>query len=168
MPPLPPAWAAVAHKEAFHPGLPEMAAIISSVCKDADAGDRRPPVGSCFYADQVSSASVGAYLRRIVKYGECSNKVFINMFILIDRFAIVHPLTSQGVHRVIAAAFVVSVMGLQDKFQTYSDYAWICGLKDSSEMHNLVCEFFRAVDFDVAVSSGFHDHVETKLGGSAN
>eukprot|EP01062_Namystynia_karyoxenos_P012649 TRINITY_DN1456_c0_g1_i1.p1 TRINITY_DN1456_c0_g1~~TRINITY_DN1456_c0_g1_i1.p1 ORF type:complete len:169 (+),score=32.48 TRINITY_DN1456_c0_g1_i1:111-617(+) len=168
MPSLSPAWAAVSHMESFHPGLPEMAAIISSVCEDADLEGTRPPAGSCFYADQVSSASVGAYLRRLVKYGGCSPKVFTNMFILIDRFAIVYPLTSQGVHRVIAAAFVVSVMGLQDKFQTYSDYAWICGLKDSSEVHSLVCEFFGAVGFDVAVSSGEHTYVETKLGASAN
>eukprot|EP01062_Namystynia_karyoxenos_P060302 TRINITY_DN5184_c0_g1_i1.p2 TRINITY_DN5184_c0_g1~~TRINITY_DN5184_c0_g1_i1.p2 ORF type:complete len:195 (+),score=53.02 TRINITY_DN5184_c0_g1_i1:85-585(+) len=154
----------VAGRHSYHPGAPAIAAIISEVCSEADTGKATAvrPGNGAFRSVSVPSVTVAEYLARLIKHSDCSPSAFVLMFILVNRWAKRFDLTSLCVHRVMAAAFVVAVFSSDDEYDTFSRYGWICGLS-SSEMHTIVLEFIKAIDFDTNVSARDHERVGRRL-----
>eukprot|EP01062_Namystynia_karyoxenos_P061810 TRINITY_DN5443_c0_g2_i4.p1 TRINITY_DN5443_c0_g2~~TRINITY_DN5443_c0_g2_i4.p1 ORF type:complete len:189 (+),score=61.88 TRINITY_DN5443_c0_g2_i4:74-568(+) len=153
--------AAVAHLPTYHRAAPAIASIIEEVRADADlAASQAAPAHNPFQSTRTVQAH--KYLARLIKYSDASPSVLPVMFILIDRWAKSFLLTSQCLHRVLAAAFIAATYAADDCFLHFSDYQTICCIS-SAELRVLVTEFLGAIRFDVGVSAAEYGRVEFLL-----
>eukprot|EP01062_Namystynia_karyoxenos_P061805 TRINITY_DN5443_c0_g1_i1.p1 TRINITY_DN5443_c0_g1~~TRINITY_DN5443_c0_g1_i1.p1 ORF type:complete len:194 (+),score=71.31 TRINITY_DN5443_c0_g1_i1:84-584(+) len=158
-PPAP--FAAVDRLPSYHKGAPAIAAIIQSVSRDADLqAASTAPADSPFRGRCTVDAP--KYLAHLIKHSDASPAVVVIMFMLIDRWAKRFALTSQCLHRVMSAAFIVAAYARDDEFLSISDYEGICGIS-STVLRDLVTVFLGAIEFDVRMSAKDVTHVEGLL-----
>eukprot|EP01062_Namystynia_karyoxenos_P064529 TRINITY_DN574_c0_g1_i1.p2 TRINITY_DN574_c0_g1~~TRINITY_DN574_c0_g1_i1.p2 ORF type:complete len:167 (+),score=43.62 TRINITY_DN574_c0_g1_i1:94-594(+) len=155
-------WDAVCHLKSYHRAAPAIAETIAAVRDDADKTGTRP-AASIFRSVAVPSVSIAHYLMRLIKHSGCAPSVLVTMFILLDRFARRADLSSRCVHRAIAAAFIVAVLRGDDGFRSYGFYARVCGLQGASEVHEMVCAFLSACDFEIDISARAYARTEQAL-----
>ncbi|KAH3743936.1 Pho cyclin 6/7 [Pelomyxa schiedti] len=100
----------------------------------------------------VPKISVLDYMRRIAKYCPCAAHVFIVMCIYIDRVTRVHVmLTPTTVHRLILAAFVISMKFYSDKYYKNSYNARVGGV-DLEELNFLERSMLFMMDFNLVIT----------------
>lgn len=102
----------------------------------------------------MENPPVKEYLKRLAQYGGVSNAVFVTMLVYVDRIAAMYPsfmITTQNVHRLLAACFCVASKTHEDRHPRMSVLADVAGVT-LSELVTLEATFLAMINFRAHVS----------------
>lgn len=112
------------------------------------------PLDTPFDRKQDASApSLRRWLGRLFKEGGCSPAVFLAVLVYVDRLLEKCPalmLTSDNVHRVVAACFVIACKELEDRHMWMSGFARLTGIP-RDELVGLEVAMLRLLDHDTHI-----------------
>lgn len=101
----------------------------------------------------ASAPSLRRWLGRLFQEGGCSPAVFLAVLVYVDRLLEKCPtlmLTSDNVHRVVAACFVIACKELEDRHMWMSGFAKLTGIP-RDELVGLEVALLRLLDYDTHI-----------------
>lgn len=133
--------------------VPALSAVYSSLVAVVQQ-QRLPQKITRFHSKVAPSIGIDVYLQRIQTYFKCSDSCHVVALIYIDRAVKMHSdfvVTDLTIHRLLAAATVLSAKFLDDIFYSNAYYAKVCGL-GVKEMNLLESTFLSLVQWKLDVS----------------
>eukprot|EP00171_Calliarthron_tuberculosum_P015141 IDg15141t1 len=115
---------------------------------------------SVFFSVTEPAIEMHEYVRRLVRYANCSRSAFINALIYLQRLICVNPLlrlTPLNLHRLLTTAVVLAAKTLDDRCYSNAHYARVGGIATVGEMNRLELQMLATLRFRTFVSFNEYD-----------
>ena len=111
-----------------------------------------------FINKNIPSISLKDYLIRLINYSKINESTIIIVLIYIDRITKLNHflLTYSNIHKLILAAFILSIKYNEDTYYSMSIYAKIGGVT-LSELNKLEFEYIKLIGFDLFIQQKLYD-----------
>lgn len=121
---------------------------------------------SLFQSSRVPPISIMDYLKRIIKYSQCSPQCLVIMLIYLDRYTEASgvPLCFRNVHRLVITAIMVAAKLRDDIYFSNAYYSSIGGVTNS-ELNFLEVELLNTISWQTWVEPSEFTAYETDLYG---
>ena len=131
---------------------------------EANSRQNQTPAISKFHALRPPRISICDYLRRILRYGNCSGECFVLALVYIDRL-IKHQnfvICRLNIHRVVMTSLTLAAKFFDDAFYNNAYYAKIGGIP-VRELNSLEIEFLFLINFTLHVTPMDFFRYQTEL-----
>lgn len=115
---------------------------------------------SMFCASSEPGIDTESYLKRMVKYTNCSRGAFIAALVYLKRIAekckLLAP-TIYNMHRLLTTSVMIAAKILDDRQYITGHYARVGGLASAKELNRLELQMMKLLDFRVLVFAGEYE-----------
>jgi len=139
--------------------------VLTRLCERNDRFRKNHPAITRFHALRAPWIEIKAYLKRIVKYSNCSEECLVLALIYIDRLIKVNGkfmLNSLNVHRLMITSIMLGAKFFDDKYYNNAHFGKIGGVS-CKEINLLEIEFVFMINFDLFVETDLYETYSKRL-----
>jgi len=139
--------------------------VLTRLCELNDRFVINHPAVTRFQAIRPPHVTIKSYLKRIVKYSNCSEQCFILALIYIDRLNRISErfkVNSLNVHRLIITSIMLGAKFFDDKYYNNAYFGKVGGVS-CKEINLLEIEFVFMINFNLYVERGLYEDYRKRL-----
>jgi len=139
--------------------------VLTRLCELNDRCVITHPAVTRFQAITAPHVTIKSYLKRIVKYSNCSEQCFVLALIYIDRLNRINEgfkVNSLNVHRLIITSIMLGAKFFDDKYYNNAYFGKVGGVT-CKEINLLEIEFVFMINFNLYVESGLYEDYKKRL-----
>jgi len=139
--------------------------VLTRLCERNDRFMMNHNVVTRFQALRAPQIAIKSYLKRIVKYSNCSEECFVLALIYIDRLIKVNEkfmLNSLNVHRLIITSVMLGAKFFDDQYYNNAHFGKVGGVS-CKEINLLEIEFVFMINFNLYVGADLYETYSKRL-----
>jgi len=142
-----------------------LSGVLTRLCERNDRFVINHPSVTRFQAIRAPQITMKSYLKRIVKYSNCSEQCFVLALIYIDRLTRVNEkfkVNSLNVHRLMITSVMLGAKFFDDKYYNNAHFGKVGGVS-CKEINLLEIEFVFLINFNLFVETDLYETYKKRL-----